>query len=181
MPTWWECPRSTQRCGMAIFNLRQLSAGNSPAMTAGISARADWCRRRMSSACSRGWGCPAGLGGGSCRASSGLLVFPRLARHVAARIPAQQLSPRAHQPTSVPAALIKSSCPRENRSRVTALPLGAFPHQLFSAGESHELSMNSLGSTLSQIFLSNVLTSFSSTVPASAVTFGSKFHRVITT
>lgn len=61
------------------------------------------------------------------------------------------------------------------------LPLGAFPHQLFSAGDSHKLSMNSLGSTLPQIFLSNVLTSFSSTVPASAVTSGSKFHRGITT
>lgn len=64
---------------------------------------------------------------------------------------------------------------------MSALPLGAFPHQLFSAGESRELAMSSLGSTLPQIFLSNVLTSFSSTVPASAVTFGSKFHRAITT
>lgn len=154
-------------------------------MTARISAQADWCQREDELSVQPGLGLLLQpLWGGSSPGSSGLVLFPRLAQHVAACIPSEQphqLAPRAHQPSVLSTALIKSSCPRKNKSRVSMLPLGAFPHQLFSAGDSHKLSMNSLGSTLPQIFLSNVLTSFSSTVPASAVTSGSKFHRGITT
>lgn len=152
-----------------------------PVMTAGIPAQAGGCQPWMSSL---GAGAAAAAPrGGSAGASWALVLLPRLAQHVAAAfLPGSpQLPPRPTQPSSLPTALIKSSCPRKNRNRVSMLPLGAFPHQLFSAGESHKLSMNSLGSTLPQIFLSNVLTRFSSTVPASAATSGSKFHRAITT